>query len=440
VSKTFDFGELRSLLQQEPSAQVWEQLCALVGGARWDKAAEQWLPYAEDHLARRWPDRLRTWPAAWRGKAVAASALARHLVVQGTNTKNMSRCVDALEAGAPPLTGMSVVLGKESGPVRRLLRASPATLTRLELTGAVPLDALLDHAPLGRLSALRMAGLALDDAGLGRVLDATGEQLRELGVIRPSLNDYGRARLTPDGLEPLVEGGHAARLVTLDLSGSRMAHHHFSKPDHKNAGIRRLASAEWPVLERLVLDDLHLDDAGELGRLVAQMPALRELELGRNILLGNQELVALFGQLRGPLRMVGLLECHLDDAKLARMLGLEQMQQLEVLDLRACRPGRETGLLLRGEAGARLEVLRLTWSTHREAMQLAEAMAGGALPALRELGVIPSVAFIDAMAKVELPSLRRLTHEHTGAMKPEVVEAVRRAPWGAQLEDMSGAG
>ena len=73
-------------------------------------------------------------------------------------------------------------------------------------------------------------------------------------------------------------------------------------------------------------------------------------------------------------------------------------------------------------------------------MELARSWEGGTLPALRTLGVIPRAEFIEAMSRVAMPSLRRLTHEHGNAMSRSVVEAVQRAPWGAQLEDVTGAG
>jgi len=230
MTTAFDFSALHSLLQQAPSAQVWQQLCTLVGGAKWGKAAAQWLPFAQDTLDRTWPDRLRSWPAAWRSKTVPASALARHLEVPGAQVKHMQQCIAALEADPPPLTSMAVTLGKDTEPLGTLLRAAPATLTRLWLTGNVPLDVVLANAPLARLY--------------------------EFGILGTPLRD----------------------------------------PDF------------------------------------------------------------------------------------------------------------------------------------------------GTLPTLHTLGVIPRVEFIEAMARVEMPSLRRLTHEHTDAMSPAVVEAVQRAPWGAQLEDMTGAG
>jgi hypothetical protein len=428
--KTFDFSELRALLQQEPSAQVWEQVCQLVGSARWDKAAEQWLPYAEGSLERGWPDRLRTWPSAWRVRRVAASVLARHLEVGSTNVKTMNQCIDALEASAPPLTMISVMLGnREPGPLSRLLRAAPATLTRLELTGAVPMEAVFESAPLAQLSALRIEQVpTLDDADLDKLLKMLGEPLRELAVRWGSL--------TPEGARTLAQSEHVARLVTLDLGGSRIAH----EPGDPNVGLRHLASVEWPALERLDLSQQHLDDPAELGRLVARMPLLLDLELAGNVALGGADMTALIKGLRAPLRMLGLRGCQITDASMAELLGMEQLEALEQLDLSETCVGRATGVALRkvGSQLTRLDMTRLdmTQATYQDAMELAQAMAGTTLPALSELGVIPDVDFIRAMARVELPSLRRLVHEGKGEMDEEVMAAVRRAPWGVQLDAM----
>lgn len=76
-------------------------------------------------------------------------------------------------------------------------------------------------------------------------------------------------------------------------------------PGYKNAGIRRLASVQWPTLENLDLGDNALDDVGELARLVATMPALRALALNGNPALGSRDLLPLGEALAGPLAHVG---------------------------------------------------------------------------------------------------------------------------------------
>ena len=59
------FGEIRSLLQQPPSEQVWRGLCALVDASWGDDQFEELLfPYILEHL-RRWPDALRVMPPGW---------------------------------------------------------------------------------------------------------------------------------------------------------------------------------------------------------------------------------------------------------------------------------------------------------------------------------------------------------------------------------------
>ena len=53
------FEEMRSLLQQEPSARRWARLCAWAMTAESTQFVDELLPYAIHHLDRSWPDELR---------------------------------------------------------------------------------------------------------------------------------------------------------------------------------------------------------------------------------------------------------------------------------------------------------------------------------------------------------------------------------------------
>lgn len=60
-----DFGELRSLLQQPPSKNLWELVTGLV--ATWPDGDERdalIAPYVSEHI-RRWPNALREIPKSW---------------------------------------------------------------------------------------------------------------------------------------------------------------------------------------------------------------------------------------------------------------------------------------------------------------------------------------------------------------------------------------
>lgn len=76
------FAELRSALQQPPSAEAWRQITHHLDGLSGDaQALEQATTYAEGLLAR-WPDALRVLPRGWltrmlRGVTVAQARVAR---------------------------------------------------------------------------------------------------------------------------------------------------------------------------------------------------------------------------------------------------------------------------------------------------------------------------------------------------------------------------
>lgn len=65
ASRDQKFGELRSLLQQTPSEESWEQLGVLLGNWKLDDHfREVVLPYARELLAG-WPEELKIAPPAW---------------------------------------------------------------------------------------------------------------------------------------------------------------------------------------------------------------------------------------------------------------------------------------------------------------------------------------------------------------------------------------
>lgn len=75
------FGDIRSLLQEPPSAQGWQKLCALFERAPESVAREQLLPYVRAHLDRHWPHELRSWNKSWtrrfiRGNTILVAGLA----------------------------------------------------------------------------------------------------------------------------------------------------------------------------------------------------------------------------------------------------------------------------------------------------------------------------------------------------------------------------
>lgn len=434
VAKVFDFGELRSLLQQAPSEAVWEALCKLVGSARWDKEAEVWLPYAADYLDRGWPDALRVWPAAWRKKAPQAVELVRSMTVEGHKAGQLEVAASALEAGRAPITGLTLNLSAATiDGVARVLAAAPRSLRRLRMVREAAPDTLLESGVLGRLEALSLEQAGLGDHKLVQLLRTLGPDLRELGLA-------GCARVTVASAEALVELGLASRLESLNVSRTSIMQlplHPRSSGDVAKAVARRLAQIGWPALRALNLWETFQHDHAVLGVMFAQMPALARLELGGNPSIGHRPLDEALRELSGPLGSLGLHGCSVHDVLGERLLGLPALAELREIKLGGNTVGARTGAALRGVART-LEVLELVRGDHRGAVALLGALEGHALPALRQIGITPSVEVVEALARVELPALRVITHEHTGEPAAEVMEAIRRAPWGPQIERVGG--
>jgi hypothetical protein len=63
-----DFGELRSLLSQAPSAALWARLWRMMEGVEPTRQGEL-VPYVSGHLER-WPDALRVAPEHWSQRAL----------------------------------------------------------------------------------------------------------------------------------------------------------------------------------------------------------------------------------------------------------------------------------------------------------------------------------------------------------------------------------
>ena len=139
------FGELRSLLQQDPSAHVWARLCGLL--RRWPdtpRLREQVIPYAQERLAG-WSDALRVLLARDRAmppdEAPAWLALCRDVSLSHRESR-------ALPEGLAPLTRLSMNVSEYTPwrALRALLESADHPLERVHLSGrdGVDTDRLLD--------------------------------------------------------------------------------------------------------------------------------------------------------------------------------------------------------------------------------------------------------------------------------------------------------
>jgi hypothetical protein len=434
----FDFGELRSLLQQAPSREVWEALCALVFPARWEKAADQWLPYAQDHLDRHWPDHLRQWPERWWGrkKIPSATALVRVMTLQQPSEAQLKRALDALAASDAPLVELRATLrgvsqrDDEQGQAEALLAALPRSVRRLRLR-------LMDMSGVGAREALRgrLAGLellslqqvGLTDASLGGLLSAP-----ELGALE-ELRIAHEPGVTARAGELLARSGLAAQLRRLDLSHTRITHRSDLLSPEQNAeesGLRELAAARWERLEEVRLSGVGADAEG-VDVMLRAMPGLRGLDVSRNGALGD----ALHIEAR--LTSLNMAECGLGDLACAAMLGRGSLGGLRELRL-DCNPvGEACGeALVRSGAAAQLRRLDAS-NLPGGAGGLLRGLGAARLDALDTLvlhGAGDDPALVPLLSQLQLPALRVLII--SSALKDSGLEGLREAPWASHVERM----
>lgn len=221
-----DFGELRSLLHEDPSSEAWFRLCRLIEPARWldrRRWRDQILPYARAHLES-WPASLREAPHRWvelilRGQGHEACSLSRSLTLH-----------------------LQVLTGPE---IRSLLTASWSEHLE-EVT-------------------LRTVGLGPESGALLAALSPGLRRLRCLDVRRNDLGD--------DGLEALArtDGAPALRILSL------------AENDIGSRGAAALARAPWLLrLDRLNLHGNHIGDEGARALADSSFVEGVELELGGN--------------------------------------------------------------------------------------------------------------------------------------------------------------
>jgi hypothetical protein len=417
--QNIDFGELRSLLQQAPSAARWEQLCALVSQPTWAVQAEQWVSYAESTLDQRWPDALRTWPAAWweRDQQPAAFRLVRELSLSDVN-QEIHPIIHILATLRPPLSSLTLSAGPslDARQARRLSDALGGTLRRLHISdhGGPKLLGGVRSGELKGVEQLRISQPCPGSKGLRDVL--SGEHLPALRKLH-------------------LEGIHSSDLPTL-----REALQTGHLPELlEELGIRAgldltvLSERRWDKLTSLTLHGGELT-ARDLGVVLSKMPALNSLKLV-NVPDGAPKL-----WLKHAPQLDAL---HLHSMRIVRPLLLPNplksmfrhpaLAKLRVLALAHDQLSRgELAELVRCSSD-KLEQLELSHlSTNTD---LWSPLVGTRWPALRSLRLhaarTPS-QLCAALASMELPALTTLDLQYTQLSEHDRA-VLDRAPWRAQL-------
>jgi hypothetical protein len=421
TDQPFDFGELRSLLQQPPSAQVWEALCKLVFPARWEKTADQWLPYAQDHLDRHWPDELRLVPLKWaaRKRPPSALQLARHLRYTGSPS-DITALVDMLALARPPLTALHTgnvgadvaaqLLEACANPQLRELELGACKMSDVSSAALAALDAL------ATVEALKLSNAPISDNALGGLL--TSPKLAGLRRLSMHWQRSSSAQALGATLCRVAE-----RLDSLELS--------YNKHPDPAALAPALGRASWPALRSLYICGVDTDAAG-ISALLAATPALRALALRDDKLDGDA--VSAITSSAASLDHLNLTYLQGAAAELAALLlsaRCAELRSLELFSVQLDEVGGEA--IWRGQTSQTLERLGLRGPRLGEGAW--RALEGARLPRLRALDVFGGElddAATSALARAELPALTLLDLSHA-TLSDGALAALERAPWRAQV-------
>lgn len=332
------FGELRSLLQQKPSADAWEQLCHFISEWSAEGFEHDTLPYVLSHLAS-WPDELRTTPLRWREGLARGANLPFASIVRVLDARRMSlRNEDMLTMGRAPI--MKHILGLDLSDNR---------------IGWRGLNHLLEHAPPHKLEAL-----ALDRTGIGN-----------------------------EGLKLLARSPTLSNLRVLSLSGVHMA----------PSGLEALMQSEHlDALEALVLDDNNLNDR-HLASFASSrnFGNLRALFMANNPLRAH-DTIRIFRRTNiSGVKVLDLSGCGLTESVATIITTHTGLRQLEVLQLARNPALANLRAFARTRALPNLRCLD-AWGDSANQAHLTALITSGALPKLSQIAIkgAPSEALTDA--------------------------------------------
>jgi hypothetical protein len=370
----FDFGELRSLLQQEPSARVWEQLCEQVTGVRWERTAERWLPYAMDILDRGWPDHLRKLQNKWiTRKKVTAAKLCRAVDIGYPNPRQLEQLVTLVETHGLRLTALSMsgIDWESEGQLKRFLAHTELESLHVPFwLGELLAKQLKRKGVVERLRVLRLGTTGMSsEAVLGVVGSGHLKALRELELRDNRDRELGLgAALMASRLDERLE---SLTLRSMQLSA---------------ADLDALAARAWPMLHTLDLERALAEQANEaLGRLLRGAPGLKRLNLTPGWV--DDALVRVVATLAGvELESLDVSEAAVSAEALVELLASPVCAKLKVLGADKLSMSGEVGAAIAGSTMAQtLEVLRLDWGRVED--EFWEELARVELPRLRSLSL-----------------------------------------------------
>lgn len=461
----WSFGALRSLLQQPPSTQRWDDLCALLDECDHPGKAQEAFTYARAHLER-WPDELRRLPGRWLNRALKQDDLRGLELVRVIELPpsfgRLEALIERLESlPTPPQVHTLRCANHALSPgLIAQLDASPCfsclEALNLENIQQPRADDELVEA-LGRCVTLRLKTLRLDgirsDGSAWRAL-ALSPAFR--GLERLSLSD---ADFDDRALWRWLGSENFKQLRALDLSetplsdeGIKLCLNSQVLPQLHELKLWGCFGAEGDALARVILDQApraltHLNleatglsDAGLalLLKDAAWASGLIELGLGHNA-LGPQSLEALLRAPLHKLRHLTLNDTYVHDEASWRhvpTLARSGLQSLTSLNM------ERTGLsspALKGilELTPALETLHLGQNpiTDEGLAHLRDHSA-----AFKTLNIahtqLSTQALAQALGEGALTSLRSLNLSHNG-LEDALLNAFTERDAGAHLEQLN---
>lgn len=348
-----DFGDLRSLLNQPHTPQVWDQLCLWVG--QWSDEASRYriMPYIEGHL-QRWTDEQRKVPSQWirdlaRDTAVPWMMITKTLYLRGYNSpRGFSWSSNRVEIDFQKFFSREELvhihrldLGEnklQEDDLRALVESTQLeSLTHLELQrNTFEHDGMKYLMRLKPLTYLGLRKCKLTDAHIEQLcsgehinqlkgLDLFGNQLTALSVR--SLNERA------PNLETLNLGNNPALLNTLTR------HFSFSNLHTLNIERTKLETSDLEVLlanntyKHLNLWDTNLKEiASILSQYADNLQNLESLNLGKNA-LNNDDIKALVEIDFTQLKQLNLYNNHIGDRSAEALAAAPWISKLDELNL-----------------------------------------------------------------------------------------------------------
>jgi hypothetical protein len=442
------FGELRSVLQQAPSAHGWARLCDVVARIDPERATHETIPYVEGGLSA-WPAAQRPLLAAWKdqimlgGDVPPAARMARAITLDGVglNAKVAGRLgAFAAQAG---IERLELSAGNPSDKALRALLEAPGFTSLRELAYDYIVDevmcAQLFMRGPHRFDRLEIRSIVHDSASskIDALLSSEAtDGLRAFGV------EYGDGRSASLARLPMASWWWG--LEELRVGGGRW--------DGTMPLAAMFGAASDPVWERLAALRIHQLTAHNAQReerswfdgdaLTARMPALRALRLDR---VPREDVFwSWLPSLSWQLEALTLSGVSYDDPSIIAQVDRAAGGALRTLSLSFLSAGHHirgantvAPALMRASCWRGLTGLTLTQ------LGLSDAQLGAlieALPDTLESLVLGSAELGElsarAMASRAWPALRVLSCDDM-ALAPGTMEILSGASWWGQLEELS---